>query len=153
MNQAEFQTQVNRLSNTFGKTHFGSERLMLLWKRVQSFSSAWFQRTIDDLISTHRQPPLPNDFETAISMERERLWKEQKGETLYEIQAGYSCTTCKDTGVYVCHHPARGGMWGFRCPCQKGDADPRQAIPQYKQSHQDEGFFWLDMPTYKPVSA
>jgi hypothetical protein len=145
MDQAEFQTQIDRLAATYGKTHFGHERLALLWRKVKFFTGDWLRGAVDHLISSCRQAPLPSDFDELISVERSREWKAEKGDARFEINANYSCSFCKDTGAYTCTNSARPGVWAFRCHCQKGLADPRTNIPQYTQTHREQGFRYREM--------
>lgn len=149
----EFNAQIKRLSDTYGAQHFKQERLTLLWKRISNFSQAWFERTVDGLISHHRQAPMPSDFEEAISSERERNWKNRQEDGLHEWTGRAACTYCKDTGVYVCSHPTKSGMWAFRCACPRGLQDPRTAIPFYTETHQRDGYVFHEMPVYRGVSA
>lgn len=78
MTQHEFQAQINRLAETFGKNHYGNERVRLLWSDVQDYSGDWLKRVVDAMITGHRQAPLPSDFGEAISYERERQWRREK---------------------------------------------------------------------------
>lgn len=75
-----FQTQVKRLTSTYGPMAYPEERLTLLWREVQAFDVAWFRKTIDDLIGRCRQPPLLPDFAEAIAIERERMAAQEKKE-------------------------------------------------------------------------
>lgn len=152
MTPQEFDRQIRRLSDTYGAQHFKQERLTILWRKVNSYSAAWLERTVDGLIAHHRQAPMISDFEESISVERERNWKNRKESPLSEWNRNPTCLMCKDTGVYLCSHPAKGGLWGFRCHCPKGESDPRTGIPPYKQSHKDEGFVWQDMPVYRGIA-
>jgi hypothetical protein len=147
--EAEFQKQMNRLAETFGAASYKGDRVTMLWRRVKDFSSHWLERTVDGFVLGSRQAPLPADFEEAISLERERVWKAKKSDGLHEVRASYSCGVCKDTGVYVCSHPHKGGMWGFRCHCERGIADAREAIPFYTETHQQEGYVFREMPVYR----
>jgi hypothetical protein len=78
MNQQEFQNQINRLEKQFGK--YGTERCTLLWREVKDLNGPWFERVMDQLISSCRQAPLLPEFREEISRERERLWRMEKEE-------------------------------------------------------------------------
>lgn len=94
MSPVEFQTQMNRLSETFGKQAYGTERAGLIWREVKDFSGAWLERTVDDFIGAMRHAPLLPDFANAVSAERERTWKREKAqhskEAEYAMKSLYS---------------------------------------------------------------
>lgn len=76
----EFNSQMQRLTKTFGKTPYSEERIALIWKAVSNpnLSAAWFERAIDHLIGSMRQPPLLPEFQEQISRELEREWQKTK---------------------------------------------------------------------------
>ena len=78
MNQSEFQFQITRIMNTFGKTAFTEERVKLIWSSVKELDDDWFLKTCDHFLATMRQAPLPNDFFESAGKERERLWEIEK---------------------------------------------------------------------------
>jgi hypothetical protein len=78
VNQAEFQTQLTRLMNCYGKQHYNDERVTLIWREVSGFSVEWFGGVVDRMIGGSRYAPLVGDFYEAASIERERLNKVQK---------------------------------------------------------------------------
>lgn len=78
MTSEQFQTQVNRLCETYGKNHYGTERARLIWNEVRDFSNEWFARIVSELISKERLAPLIDKFREAIAAERDRLWKLNK---------------------------------------------------------------------------
>lgn len=78
MTFGHFQSQMTRLSRTFGKFAFPEERASLLWREVQWFDDSWFTYVIDGVIGNCRHAPLLSDFSEAISKERERNWEEKK---------------------------------------------------------------------------
>lgn len=92
MSPQEFQTQVNRLSDTFGAHAYKTERTKMLWQDVRDFDAKWFEKLVGGLIASSRQAPLPNDFADAISWERERLWK---------IEKAQNSEDAKDWGKYA----------------------------------------------------
>jgi hypothetical protein len=149
----EFDQQMLRLSNTYGAQYFKQDRLTLLWGKVKDYSPTWFKGVVDNLLSSCRQAPLPADFEDAISIERERRWKDRKHERLEVSTVSYMCKLCKGTGTLLCSHPNQGGMWGFRCRCSIGQNDPRRGLPMFTPEREQEGFTWHDMPVYQGARA
>lgn len=78
MNQIEFQVQMSRLIDQFGKHSYGTERVALVWEEVKEFNPQWFKKTVDKFIGEFRNAPLMPDFREEISKERERLWHLEK---------------------------------------------------------------------------
>lgn len=80
MNRNEFEREMARLVNTFGKTHYNIERTTLIWEAVRPYSVAWWARAVDEFIGSFRSPPLLPEIRDAVARERERQWGEQKKE-------------------------------------------------------------------------
>lgn len=78
MTPQDFQTQMSRLTETFGKTPYGTERVKLLWNEVKDFDARWFERLVSRFIGDCRQAPLLSEFREAASRERERIHDEEK---------------------------------------------------------------------------
>lgn len=78
MNDQFFQTQINRLSETFGGQHYKRERVELIWRELKTFSNEWLSKLIDNFIGSYRQAPLVPEFREAASIERERIWEIEK---------------------------------------------------------------------------
>lgn len=78
MTAQDFQTQMSRMTETFGKTPYGTERMKLLWLEVKDFDPRWFERLVSRFIGECRQAPMLGDFREAASRERERIHDEEK---------------------------------------------------------------------------
>ncbi len=72
MTPNEFQVQMNRLVETYGKPSYGTERARLLWLEVKDFDARWFARVVDRFIGDSRQAPMLSDFRAAAESERSR---------------------------------------------------------------------------------
>lgn len=62
----EFQPQMQRLIEVFGKNNFSSERLKIIFKAISEIDLRSFKFLIDDFISKSRQAPLPHEFVEAV---------------------------------------------------------------------------------------
>lgn len=78
MTQPEFESQMNRLAECYGKTAYGMERTRLIFNEVKSLSSQWMSKVVSDFIGSSRQAPLVKDFQEGATKERERLWDIEK---------------------------------------------------------------------------
>lgn len=119
MTNAQFQTQISRLSETFGATHYKIERVSLLWREVQPFTIDWLTRVVDHFIGNNRQAPLLGEFREFISRERERLYQIKKQEYKHDAEdfmTQFVCSECNNEGVY--EQEIYGMKVLFRCePC------------------------------------
>lgn len=86
MNLNHFQTQINRLAETYGGQHYKRERIELIWREVGSFPDSWLTRTVDRFIGELRQPPLVSEFREEASKERERSWSREKDQHARDAQ-------------------------------------------------------------------
>lgn len=80
MTRQEFETQIQRLINTYGKSHYPEERIKLLWQDTCNYSVVWLQQTITKFIAESARAPLIVEFRQEVSIERERLWALEKAE-------------------------------------------------------------------------
>lgn len=88
MTQNDFQVQMNRLTETFGKAAYGTERLKLIWLELRDFDVSWFERVVSRFIGDSRQAPMLTDFRELASRERERAREgEKKRESNATVQA------------------------------------------------------------------
>ncbi len=78
MTPGQFQPQMNRLIETYGKIHYGTERGALIWQTVKDMNGDWFQGIVSGFIGEMRTAPLLNEFRAAVSHEREKRWNAEK---------------------------------------------------------------------------
>lgn len=96
MTENEFAPQMNRLAETFGKQAYGTERVRLVWREVETFRLPWFRELIDSMIGSFRQAPLVPDFREAGLRERERIWQEAKREESQQVKEWVSAFSKED---------------------------------------------------------
>jgi hypothetical protein len=87
--EQEFQTQMNRLAEAFGKQAYSTERVRLIWREVSALSAQWWAGVVDQLIGNCRQAPLLPEIREACSQERERLWLIERARERQEVEALY----------------------------------------------------------------
>lgn len=92
MNIEFFNSQISRLSETFGPQHYKQSRMSIIWRDVREFSDAWLSGVIDKMISSSRYAPLPADFSECVSIERERIWSEKKAKGAADAKQFWSGT-------------------------------------------------------------
>lgn len=102
MTEQEFNTQVQRLVNNFGKQAYSPERALLLWREVNDFSGRWFSNTVDKFIGELKHAPLLPEFREEISKERERLWNQEKDNHKKEVSDFWEGTFHTDEVKSIC---------------------------------------------------
>lgn len=90
MTEQEFQTQMVRLSNCYGKAAYNNERSALIWKEVRDFPAHVFRTMVDNFIGNLRQAPLLPEVREAISRYRESSWAIEKNMHKQESQAAFT---------------------------------------------------------------
>ena len=149
MTSAEFSAQMERLSSRW-KSVYSEELVKLIWREVGHISGNLFRQVADHLIGECRQPPLLPEIRDAIASRREREWQATKQSSPNYSWNGFAaCRQCGDMGVILCRHDTRLGFWAFRCSCERGISDPRQAIPALTSTHESDGFTYFDPRTYR----
>lgn len=102
MRETDFQKEMNRLVEQFGKNSYSPARLQLLWQEVHEFEAIWWARTINQLLLTCRQAPLYPEFADFISRERERQYQFQKKEHQQDAKDFYTGTYQPDDVRTIC---------------------------------------------------
>ncbi len=80
-----FASQIDRLSNTFGKRNFSDERISMIWESVKDLSNPQLKSLVDVFVSSSRQYPTPDDFARVI---REKNYDQTKNEKKEEYIKG-----------------------------------------------------------------
>lgn len=101
MIRPDFDREIERLRNTFGKTPFSNDRLALAWNEVKDLSAPWFNRWVDFWLSNERQAPLPKDFREATSVERERLYESDKQKQKLDVEDYQSMLSDDQTSMLL----------------------------------------------------
>lgn len=87
MTEQEFQRDMGRLIEQFGKPVYSQARVALIWREVRDMTSFWWERTVDRLIGECRQAPLVPEVREEVSRERERNWAGEKAKNRNESLA------------------------------------------------------------------
>lgn len=89
MTAQEFQRQIGRLVETYGKEAYATERCKLIWREVRDFDAAWWEQTVDHFIGDCRFPPLMPEIREKASFERERIYRTEKAAYRKQADARY----------------------------------------------------------------
>jgi hypothetical protein len=102
MTEQQFQNQINRLANTFGKNIYSTERCKIMWDELGHFSAEWFTKIVGEFIGTLRQAPLMNDFREVAALERERMWTIEKKQHASEANQAMKCLFGASDIAWMC---------------------------------------------------
>lgn len=91
----EFNFEITRLSNHWPRA-YTDEFKKLLWKDIGMLSKEWLVSTIDRFIGSSRVAPMIPDFQEFATIEREKLWAEQKKQNTLDAQAFWSGSVFSD---------------------------------------------------------
>lgn len=89
MTPQEFQTQMNRMIETWGKPAYSTERCTLIWQEVGQFSVTWWKQAVDRLIGECRQAPLLPEIRKVAAEEREKVAAREKAKHSAEAEQAY----------------------------------------------------------------
>jgi hypothetical protein len=117
MIHSNFQFQIERLINTFGKGKFHDERIALIWDDVNTLDDVWFAKLVDGFLKTMHQAPLPIDFEMAARDARSRRGLASKMPEIHELNLPITCLECSDSGIRFSEN-----NYVSRCSCSAGKA-------------------------------
>lgn len=100
MTEPEFQSNMMRLINQFGKAAYPAERSQIIWSTVRYLPGDWWRRSVDKWIGECRQAPLMPEIREEMSSERERDWSNEKRENARQAtQAMRSMFGPEDTAM------------------------------------------------------
>jgi hypothetical protein len=85
MNDYLFDTQIERLKETFGDRFYSDSRKALIWSFVKDMTDNWLQSLVNKFLSSAKNPPLPIEFQDAVRSEREKSQPGLRFPTLNEI--------------------------------------------------------------------
>lgn len=113
MRPDQFQNQLGRLVEQFGKASYGTERSRILWQEVQGLEERWFSVVVDRFLGESRQAPLLPDFREEILRERERLWRIEKDKNSQDAKDFFNSSYQADDVKTLCEmitKRLRGGV-------------------------------------------
>lgn len=143
MTNEQFQTQLLRLQNTFGKASFSTDRIGLLWTEVKDMPEDWFRRVADKFIGSSRQSPMLPEFREEISRYRQWQHEQQKRQPPKEINENdrLKCSDCYGLGYFCCMNRPNKSIYVFKCRCDYGKRDQRN-FPHFTAAHLAD-FYWM----------
>lgn len=98
----EFEVEMERLGNVYGKNKYPPERIAVLFRTLGDLDYLYFKEKVSFLIATSDKPPMLNEF---LSIMNDRPEK---------INTKPSCAKCQNTGRIIYEG------YAYRCDCETG---------------------------------
>lgn len=102
MRPEEFQGQMDRLIEQFGKKNYADVRVKLIWREVKDLGAYWWEQLVDRFLLTCRQPPLYDELYEEISRERERIYRDEKEKHAKDAKDFYEGTYQPEEVRLIC---------------------------------------------------
>lgn len=141
MTESEFNTEMQRLTESFPRGSFPTERIKLIWREVRQFDAPWFAQVVSGFIGGMRTAPMVPDFSQAAGAKREKDWGSQKVIPMREwVNTHPRCSACKDQGSVLARRETEH-QWviAFKCSCSAGQLR-REAWAAWHQGRHSEGY-------------
>lgn len=127
VSRAQFDLQVDRLSDTFGDRYFPEQRTLMMWDAAKGKDYDAIIGVVDNFIRCAKQAPLPAEFSVAVS---EATKGSQKKYALGDLQPKEiaSCRDCADSGFIRLLRNKEYDEWAkwqcgsAPCHCYRGKA-------------------------------
>ncbi len=102
MSPDHFRSQINRLTETFGKAHYSTERVKLIWLETCSMHPEDFTAVVTELIGCEKFAPLLPSFREAASRIRELRWGNEKRQAEKDAVDIWKGTYHTDEVKWIC---------------------------------------------------
>jgi hypothetical protein len=129
----EFQKELSRCNEAFGKSNFSEARADMIWSYVKDLSGHQMKRIVDNFIASSRQAPLPQDFLKATYEEKKRTYFGDKAKDAEQQMQEYkiNCERCFETGLVFTKDETLPSPLLMRCSCASGAEAFEIDIPQW----------------------
>lgn len=115
MNTQEFDAEMRRIGDTFGKKNYDLARTEMIWGFVREMEAKQFKSIVNHLIGSSRRAPLPVDFKEAAAAERRNSTGARDA-----LSSDIKCSCCKDVGTIQAWRRGvrfkHASTFSFRCP-------------------------------------
>lgn len=117
MNFREFDAEINKLRNTYGKNKYTEDRAAVMFEYLGSLPIEAFSKQVKKFIAGSDKAPLLTDFEMAFSSQMADLKKESIEK---KLSGAVDCLTCNNTGHVTMYLKKNGCEFAFQCTCARG---------------------------------
>lgn len=114
MSESQFETQMQRIYDTFGNKPFSRERIRLIWRYVSGLPYGNFCEIVDQFLAHERYAPTPMAFKEAATGVRRNY-----GKAAIEAEV-IKCMGCNDLGVTRALSLHDSSWTLVLCDCESG---------------------------------
>ena len=100
MTKNEFDLQMLRLKEAYGKHKYPGERRDIFWERFQKISEQSFSDEILNFIANSDRAPMAKEFEAALAGELSGIRSKERKRQKREESEGYHCKVCFGKGWF-----------------------------------------------------
>ena len=117
MNFKEFNSEIENLKNTYGKSKYTEVRVAVMFEYLGSLPLEAFSKQVKKFIAGSDKAPLLTDFEMAFSSQMADL-KKQSIEK--KLEGAIPCSACDNTGHVTMYDKKTGFEYAYQCTCIRG---------------------------------
>jgi hypothetical protein len=129
----EFQQQIDRCRNAFGKANFTENHVALIWRELCTLPVGQFEKIIETFVRQGKKPT-PADFSKAYwEIRRIEGFRHVKVDTSEPSPSKISCLDCYETGFMFLKEFDGPGMFLMKCHCYIGSDTVTNWIPQWEK--------------------
>lgn len=116
MDQMDFNHHMQRIFQTFGDKTYSKPRMDMIYARARRIPPENFAKIVDQFVLTHRNAPMPIDFQSAV-------YGEMKALGLFDNEQEFqvNCVECEDLGLIYVFYQAEHSL--MKCTCYEGKQD------------------------------
>ena len=125
MTENEFDLQILRLQEVYGKNKYPEERKNVFWKKFHKMGNEAFSYAVTEFIANNERAPMAKDFEAVLRSEFNKIVERD----LAQISP---CSNCSGGWAWrkkYCDFSQEWREVSLRCYCQWGDQLSKE-IPQ-----------------------
>ena len=121
MTQDEYNGQIGRLRNFYGKDKYPQERLTIFWKHLKSYPCYALTTAVTNLIANNQFAPLLDKIliATKDADRTQMAVSGDRGEV--ELNKIEWCELCDKSGTVQAYLRSTRALYVFKCPCKAGE--------------------------------
>lgn len=117
MELGQFNFEINRLRDRYGKSKYPEVLVDILYKKFRKVDYESFKKAVNKLMAYEQYAPMYPKFADELLPELARI-KEQEIEELKKL---HNCFSCNNTGRISINLKENEAAYSFRCNCALGE--------------------------------
>ena len=133
MTENEFELQILRLQEVYGKNKYPEERKNVFWNKFRKIGNRAFTDAVTNFIANNDRSPMIKEFESALAGELNEIRAQKSMEVERQKREQNLCKKCGGAGQYSEYEAGSDGRtarsaW-FRIVHRKCDCTERDRVP------------------------